>query len=152
MKYLPGKIISVIEVPDEISLIISITGCTKKCPGCHSPELQENSGVVLTEEILLELIQYRHISCVCFFGGDQDVSELEIFLNIIKNFGLKTCLYSGMSTMHHLQNILDRGLLDYLKIGPYIQNLGGLADKTTNQRFFRINSNSFQLLNHKFQR
>ena len=28
--------------------------------------------------------------------------------------------------------------LDYIKINPYIKSLGGLADKTTNQRMYRI--------------
>ena len=40
------------EVPDEISLAISISGCTHKCDGCHSAYLWENKGKYLTDNIV----------------------------------------------------------------------------------------------------
>ena len=50
-KYKPlrydGAAVVFSEVPDEISLAISITGCPRRCPGCHSEYLWEYHGNLL---------------------------------------------------------------------------------------------------------
>ena len=53
LKYLYTKEIF-LEVPSEISLGVSITGCTIHCYGCHSRELWEDKGNPLTIEKLQE--------------------------------------------------------------------------------------------------
>ena len=50
--------------------------------------------------------------------------------------GFKTCLYSGFDTPAPF--ILLLPLLNYLKLGPYDERLGGLESPTTNQRFYRV--------------
>ena len=59
------------EIPDEVTLAISISGCPNRCPGCHSPQLREDIGEPLTEETLTALLErYRGaITCVCLMGG-----------------------------------------------------------------------------------
>ena len=51
LKYLYTKEVF-LEVPSEISLGVSITGCTIHCYGCHSRELWEDKGNPLTIEKL----------------------------------------------------------------------------------------------------
>ena len=52
-----GHYITAQEVPDEISLVLSITNCPHRCEGCHSPWLQADIGDELTPEILRHLIK-----------------------------------------------------------------------------------------------
>ena len=53
------------EVPDEITLGISISGCKIRCKNCHSKELWEDKGTVLTVEELDNLVNsHNGITCV----------------------------------------------------------------------------------------
>ena len=39
------------EFPDEMSLLINISGCPNHCPGCHSKYLQEDIGEELNTDV-----------------------------------------------------------------------------------------------------
>jgi anaerobic ribonucleoside-triphosphate reductase activating protein len=137
------------EVPNEISLCFSITGCTLGCKGCHSTELwQAEHGIPLTNQSYLQwLKKYQGlISCVLFFGGEWHKSALIDKLLIANNLGLKTCLYSGA-------NYVDMSIsqhLTFLKTGAWRAELGGLDSPITNQRF--IDAQSGAQLNHLFSK
>ena len=67
------------EVPDEISMGYSITGCSLRCDGCHSSFLwKESNGVELTNELFESHINKYSgmISCVLFFGGEWHAEDL----------------------------------------------------------------------------
>lgn len=135
IKYIDTEV-TLAEVPSEISLCISISGCTIHCPGCHSPHLWNDIGNILTIDKLDELIAANDdISCVCIMGGDHDVDTVYALGKHIKSRGLKSAWYSGV--MRSLDEKLAE-YFDYIKIGPYIENLGPLTKKTTNQRFYKI--------------
>ena len=135
IKYIDTEV-TLAEVPSEISLCISISGCTIHCPGCHSPHLWNDIGNILTIDKLDELIAANDdISCVCIMGGDHDVDTVYELGKHIKSRGLKSAWYSGV--MRPLDDKLAE-YFDYIKIGPYIENLGPLTKKTTNQRFYKI--------------
>lgn len=132
------------EVPGEISLVFDITGCPHHCPDCHSKFLWEYSGKPLRWNVQKYIRKYGStITCVCFMGGDQDITQILNYVWLIHyKYGLKTCLYTGL-TEDAFKNLVDRNgirnsikLLDYIKIGPYIKEFGGLDSKTTNQRFY----------------
>jgi len=135
------------EVPDEISLCFSITGCTIGCKGCHSTELwQENYGMPLTNMNFISwLKKYKSlISCVVFFGGEWQEKALIEKLIIAKDHGLKTCLYSGQK---HI-NINISQQLHFLKTGAWRAELGGLDSPITNQTFRNVVTG--ENLNHLF--
>lgn len=135
IKYIDTEV-TLAEVPSEISLCISISGCTIHCPGCHSQHLWNDIGNILTIDKLDELIAANDdISCVCIMGGDHDVDTVYALCKHIKSRGLKSAWYSGV--MRPLDDKLAE-YFDYIKIGPYIENLGPLTKKTTNQRFYKI--------------
>ena len=72
LKY-DGYSIVLQEVPDEISLAFSITGCPWRCEGCHSKNLWEDTGRVLDDDIYGIIDEHRdEISCVLFMGGDHE--------------------------------------------------------------------------------
>ena len=129
------------EVPSEISLCIYVGNCKRGCPGCHSPYLAESDGVDVEDNIQKWIDNDRDaISCVLFMGGDQDYSNednnLERCIDIVRANNLKVALYSGatLKTIDH--SLLYK--LNYVKIGPYVEELGGLSEPTTNQRIYRI--------------
>lgn len=135
------------EVPGEISLCFSISGCPLRCEGCHSPYLwKANSGNLLSLEVFEnKLIKYEGFaSCVLFMGGEWHESELIKFLKIANNKNYKTCLYSGENEMP--QDILDQ--LTYVKTGSWKAALGGLNNPNTNQKFIDLKTNT--ILNHLF--
>lgn len=125
------------EIPDEITLAINITNCPCKCDGCHSKFLWDDVGDELTETVLEQMInKNKGITCVCFMGGDGDVKQINLLANFVKNkFNLKLGWYSGRNV---ISKELQIDLFDFVKIGPYIDNMGGLNKKTTNQKMFKI--------------
>lgn len=136
-----GYTIVMQEVPNEISLAINISDCPYRCKGCHSMYLWNYIGNYLTDEIDDLLEKYGNlISCVCFMGGDQNQDELLCCLSKVKERKLKTCLYTGNDDIKSISKEIIKNL-DYVKIGRYIEDLGGLDCETTNQKMFDLNNN-----------
>jgi anaerobic ribonucleoside-triphosphate reductase activating protein len=79
------------------------------------------------------------ITCFCFMGGDAEPSEIERLAFWIKEKypHVKTAWYSGNDRIAEGFDILS---LDYVKIGPFRQELGGLKSPTTNQALYMIES------------
>lgn len=132
MKYL-NTMVTFSEFPDEISLCINITGCKFHCPGCHSPELwNENKGKDLSQRALERLISENEgITCVGFMGGQPDI--VNMLAERVYNLGLKVGWYWGGDS---IPKEIDIKWFDYIKIGPYIKEKGGLDNPNTNQRFY----------------
>ena len=123
------------EIPGEVTLALNLSGCPCHCPGCHSPHLAEDIGEPLDEDLLDSLIaKYAGlITCVAFMGGDADPAEVFRLAEHVK--GLKTAWYSGrQSTPNNRKSPIP---LHYVKFGPYIEELGGLKSKKTNQRLYK---------------
>jgi len=138
MLHYSSKQIVLQEVPDEISLALSISGCKLACKGCHSTETwNPKYGEELTENILQDLItRSKYITCVLFYGGEWQEDYLIKLLKLVKSNNLKTCLYTGLELNQISDNLLSN--LTYIKTGRYIKELGGLESKTTNQKFIKI--------------
>lgn len=153
LKY-QGYAIVLQEVPDEITLAFNISGCTHHCDGCHSPNLWEYEGEELIKDLNNVIEKYNdYISCVCFMGGDQNIEELKKACLIVKNqYSLKTCIYSGSNTINIFQDMIHKNLLDYLKIGQYKKEKGGLNKPTTNQRMYKIEGDNLWDITSKFQK
>ena len=124
------------EVPGEITLGISISGCQIHCSGCNQRELWEDKGTPLTlEEIDTLLKQHQGITCLCLFGGERDIDALiEIFMYAHKR--IKTAWYCGLDVVPN-NKIGILMYLDYIKLGHYDLELGGLDSPTTNQKLLK---------------
>ena len=88
----------------------------------------------MNEELLDDLTgRYKGlITCVAFMGGDSEPEEVAKWADYLKAGGLKTAWYSGRMNMPK-----DEKAFDYIKLGPYIESLGGLKSPTTNQRLYK---------------
>jgi anaerobic ribonucleoside-triphosphate reductase activating protein len=140
------------EVPDEVTLAINISGCPNHCKGCHSPYLMEDIGEMLSCEVLAELLMKykKSITCVCFMGGDSDPVAVDKFAAFVRrgtSNQVKTAWYSGRS--HFPENCTLENF-NYIKLGPYIERLGGLDSPNTNQRFFKIEKDSIIDYSYRF--
>ena len=152
LKYVDTKEVFA-EIPDEITLAISISGCPIRCKGCHSTYLWENIGEPLTIDALsLMLTAHRGITCVCFMGGDNSPSEIDQLARWVKaNSTIRTAWYSGCDEPSAEVSLSN---LDYLKTGPYIAQAGPLSSPTTNQVLWRVRhteeGNNLENITHRF--
>ena len=125
------------EIPNEITLAINITNCPCRCKGCHSQFLWDDIGTPLTSDELDNLIDRNDgITTVCFMGGDASpevINALAEYVHEVRH--LKVGWYSGKD--EYYKNI-DFNWFDYVKLGHYDEELGGLDKETTNQRLFKI--------------
>lgn len=131
------------EIPEEITLGISISGCQIHCNGCHSRDLWEDKGTQLTRKGLENLIiSNEGITCLLLLGGEHDIDTLiNLFYYVSVTFPkIKTAWYCGLDMIpKDKEEILD--YLDYVKIGHFDLNLGGLDSPDTNQKLYKINHN-----------
>ena len=138
LKYV-NTMVTFSEVPDEISLCIEISNCPCHCKNCHSSYLAEDIGENLTLDTIYKLIDSNEgITCICFMGGDSNPEYINILGKTIKCHKLKSAWYSGRQ---ELSKEIDLKNFDFVKLGPYIEELGPLNSKNTNQRFYKIEEN-----------
>jgi anaerobic ribonucleoside-triphosphate reductase activating protein len=126
------------EVPGETTLALNLSDCPNQCPGCHSVHLQQPVGEQLTEELLAGLLDRygKQITTVAFMGGDRDPAGLNNLTKFLRNsYNLKIAWYSGRC---EIPKEIEVKLFNFIKLGPYVEKLGGLDSPTTNQRFYRV--------------
>lgn len=138
MKYFNWDIVFQ-EIPNETTLAINISNCPCRCPGCHSKFLWEDTGTVLTFEELDKMVDRvaENITCVCFMGGDAAPEYINLLAeHIVKKYPLfKVGWYTGKTIVSKAVNL---AWLDYVKVGPYIERLGGLKSPTSNQKLYKV--------------
>ena len=141
LKYV-NTMVTFSEVPDEISLCIEISNCPCHCINCHSSYLADDIGEELTLEKIYKLIDNNEgITCICFMGGDSSPKEIDMFARCIKDlYDIKVAWYSGRQ---ELSKEIDLQYFDFIKLGPYIEELGPLNSKTTNQRMYKVVYNHY---------
>lgn len=126
------------EIPDEVTLCINISNCICHCKGCHSAYLAEDIGEELTFEVLDSLIKKNEgITCIAFMGGDAEPATVNNLASYVKESypNIKTAWYSGRQ---ELSKDIEIKNFNAIKLGPYIEELGPLNSKTTNQRFYEV--------------
>lgn len=73
-----------------------------------------------------------------------------MFARCIKDlYDIKVAWYSGRQ---ELSKDINLEFFDYIKVGPYIEELGPLNSKTTNQRFYKVESGNLIDITYKFQK
>lgn len=130
------------EIPDEVTLSINISNCPCRCIGCHSEYLWEDIGDVLNVVSLGEMLRRyaNDITCVCFMGGDAAPEDVDALAAFVKREypKVKVAWYSGRQ---EISSDIRVSNFDFIKVGPYIETLGGLASKSTNQRMYLVGDN-----------
>lgn len=128
------------QIPDQISFTYFISGCPNRCPDCHSKHLWEDIGTYVTQTLATDLnTSGRFCTCILFMGGDDPahVQSLKYCLEYCRKAGFKTALYTGQDYQQLDKDLLQ--LLNYVKVGRFIKDFGGLKQHTTNQRLYKLN-------------
>ena len=148
LKYVDAKVVFQ-EVPNEITLAINISNCPCHCKNCHSSYLAEDIGTELTFNELRRLIKNNSgISCIAFMGGDSEPKRIDALASFVTNhYQLKVAWYSGRQ---ELSKDIELRNFDAIKLGPYIEELGPLSSRTTNQRFYRVEKGVLIDITNKF--
>lgn len=136
------------EIPDEVTLAVNLTNCPHRCPQCHSPHLHQDIGHELNAKVLDDLLaKYgRQITCFCFMGGDRFPNDVETLAGYLRaQTRLKVAWYSGNAVLPR-----NARLFDYIKIGGFNPERGGLRSRTTNQRLYRNVDGSMQDITYRF--
>lgn len=148
LKYVDTKVVFA-EVPDEVTLAINISNCPCQCKGCHSSYLAQDIGTELTFNEVRKLIKHNSgISCIAFMGGDSEPERINALASFVTNhYQLKVAWYSGRQ---ELSKDIELRNFDAIKLGPYIEELGPLSSRTTNQRFYRVEKGVLTDITNKF--
>ena len=136
LKYVETKVVFE-EIPDKVSLAITISNCPFHCKGCHSEYLRQNIGKDLTTQEIDKMIKDNEgINCVLFLGDGLNTHQLLVMSNHIKTDypNISTAVYSGYDDI-----LPEYRMFDYVKTGKYIEELGPLNKETTNQRLYKLN-------------
>lgn len=80
-------------------------------------------------------------------GGINDYDTLAELMKEVKDWGLKVAIYSG----HEYIESTIEPYVDYYKVGPYKPDCGPLNQKTTNQKFYKKENNTWIDITYKFQ-
>ena len=125
------------EFPGEIALVINISGCPNHCPGCHSPELQQDIGEPLNWDTLKDLIENNPgVTCIGFMGGDNDPMMVKyLAYQIRSHLDMRVGWYTGVGNAQTMRE------MDYVKIGTYQEQFGPLDEPTTNQIYLERQPN-----------
>ena len=133
------------EIPGETAVYIEFSGCRQNCPGCHSQHLIGEQGDSLNLEDTVYNVwaitqKYQgDITTVVLMGGTTNNGITEAALTaLIRSLTRKTNLpiglYSGQD--EDPDKYLGIEAIQWLKVGSYKKDLGGLEEPTTNQRFY----------------
>lgn len=135
------------ELPDKMAYAIELGACKQHCVGCHSPELQEEDAPLTSLLDILEEAQDAidaGANAIVVMGGtnNKHITE-ESLIALLQDLSdiAPTGLYSGSENEERDKMIALEGHCTWLKIGPYVDALGGLESTRTNQRFYRIMAN-----------
>lgn len=124
--------LTLIDFPGKIAATIFISGCSFRCPWCHSPELVLPEKIKkhpkISEKYLFDFLKERKglLEGVCLTGGEPTLNKnLPEFIKKIKKIGFLVKLDTNGSNPEMLKKLIDKKLIDYLAMdvkAPLTQN------------------------------
>ena len=148
VKYVDKKVVFE-EIPDCVTLAVTISNCPFHCKGCHSEYLREDVGEVLDNSTINTLLEEeKGVNCFLFLGDSRNASEVAELAEYIKKTHpkIKTAVYSGYDMI--INDYKEH--FDYVKTGKYIEEFGPLSSKTTNQRLYKKKDGKMEDITYMF--
>lgn len=109
---------SLIEWEGKIVSIVFLSNCNFRCHYCHSPHLVNNPCDLETiplDEVLTNIKKCKNwLDGVVISGGEPTVWKgLDNFISSFREIGMKIKLDTNGSNPEELENLLEKGLIDY---------------------------------------
>jgi pyruvate formate lyase activating enzyme len=114
---LGGTVISSLEYPGKVSLVIFTGGCNLRCPYCHNPKMINGGDEVSRKKIEAEILKERDfIDAVVITGGEPllQCEEVKKLLKFSKKLGLLTKVDTNGGFPGKLFKIIK--LVDYVAL------------------------------------
>lgn len=118
---------TLLDYPEKVACTMFTGGCNFRCPFCHNASLVVDRGNIVpiesqkngdyTEEEIFTFLNKRRgiLDGVCITGGEPMIqSDLEEFIQKIKNLGFLVKLDTNGSFPDRLKNMIDSGIIDYV--------------------------------------
>lgn len=108
---------SLIDYPKKIAAIVFTHGCNFRCHYCHNPELVTGVEKIADEDEILKFLDMRKgkLDGVVVTGGEPCIQkDLPDFLAKIKSKGFSVKLDTNGSKFDMLENVVLKGLIDYI--------------------------------------
>ena len=110
---------TLIDYPGKLACTVFAQGCDFRCPFCHNPELViiDEKTPQISEEEFFDFLQKRRgkLDGVCINGGEPAIqSDLENFIQKIKDLGFLVKLDTNGARPDTLQKLIDQELIDYI--------------------------------------
>lgn len=111
---------TLLDYPHHLAATIFFRGCDFRCPFCHNsslvlPERADNTSV--SDKDILSYLKKRSsiLEGVCITGGEPSLqAELPVFIEKIKQLGLKVKLDTNGNHPELLQFLIKNQLIDYI--------------------------------------
>ena len=87
-----------------------------------------------------------------FMGGDAEPFEVERLAGFLHRQSIALVKVGWYSGKNELPEGLSVQNFEYIKLGPYIEKLGGLKSPDTNQHFYRIYGDEMKDITYRFWR
>jgi pyruvate formate lyase activating enzyme len=133
--------LTLIDYPGHLAVTVFTTGCSFRCPFCHSPELVIGSGknmAGLKEKDFFVFLQKRRgkLTGVCITGGEPTIQpDILDFIKKIKKMGYAVKLDTNGMRPDVLKKAIDGHLVDFIamdiknSLKNYDQTAGVKVDK-----------------------
>ena len=111
--------LTLLDYPGKVACTIFTAGCNFRCPFCHNASLviDTDNNEDLEEEIIFSFLKKRRgvLEGVCITGGEPLLhSDIEDFLQKIKDLGYDIKLDTNGSFPERLTKLIQLGLVDYV--------------------------------------
>lgn len=103
-------------------IAIWVRGCSKKCQGCMSEELQSKNGNSVDEkdlaEVVIRLAKINGIKALTVSGGDpfEQAESLNVFLKMVRSHFNDILVYTGFTFDEIQAGIAGQSGLDCLRV------------------------------------
>ena len=133
--------VTLVNYPGQVACIIFTRGCNFRCSYCQNGTLLTNNQDkgIISEQTILEYLDKRKnvLDGICISGGEPLLQkDIYIFIQKIKERGLKVKLDTNGSNPKLLQKLIDDQLLDYVAMD--IKNISAKYNKTINIKKFEF--------------
>lgn len=109
---------TLLDFPGKMACTVFLAGCQFRCPWCHNWELIDGRPLTaMPVEDLAAFLKKRKglLEGICFTGGEPLMArELESLMGLAKREGYAVKLDTNGLLTDRLQNLVGRGLVDYV--------------------------------------